>query len=220
MALNLLGFTSGAGADVAANTQAVRIEQRPFDFGTGGSYHLCSKSGIMAAGLGAAATIYSFRNNSVNTLVLARRVKLSAWSLGTGFAVGLATFELWKATSWSAPDTGGVTDTITTSNGKLRTTMPSISALSEIRHSSTAALGVGTRTLDAQPEESINTTVTVGANTPFVSFPAYLIDKINAQYPLVLAPSEGFIILATVPATGTWSFAITSEWDETSVYAP
>jgi hypothetical protein len=177
----------------------------------------------MAAGLGANAPIYAFRNNSASgEIILLRRIKLTAWSLGTGFAAGVATFDVFRATAWSAPDTGGVTDTITTSNGKLRTTtMGSISALSEIRHASTATLTAGTRTLDIQPVDSINVSVSATANTAFVMFPTYLLNrKPPEEYPLVLASSEGIVIQATVPATGTWSWAITSEWDEAPSYAP
>jgi hypothetical protein len=30
--------------------------------------------------------------------------------------------------------------------------------------------------------------------------------------------NEGFVIRATVPATGLWSFAVTTEWDEVVVF--
>jgi hypothetical protein len=34
------------------------------------------------------------------------------------------------------------------------------------------------------------------------------------SYPLLFAQNEGFIIRATVPATGTWAFAVTVDWNE------
>ena len=220
MAVSIIGGGSSAVADVSPDSLALKVEQRPFDYVTGGSYMLCSKSGTMAAGLGANAPIYAFRNASANLLICVRRVKLTAWSLGTGFAAGIATFDVYRATSWSAPDTAGVTDTITTNNGKLRTAQPTIAALAEIRHASTGGLTAGTRVLDAQPTDSINVTVSATANTAFVTFPTNLLARGPGEYPLVLAQNEGFVIQATVPATGTWSWAITPEWDETQAYAP
>jgi hypothetical protein len=35
-----------------------------------------------------------------------------------------------------------------------------------------------------------------------------------AEYPLVLAPNEGVVIEATVPATGTWTFYAGFDWEE------
>lgn len=169
----------------------------------------------MAAGLAANASIYSFRFTSSTMLAIIRRVRVSAWSLGTGFTAGLGTFDFYRATSWSVADTGGTTDTLTTPNGKLRTAMAA-PVLPEIRHSSTAALTPGTRTLDAQPVDTVNVAVGTAANTPFLTRFA-LFDRDPSDHPLVLAQNEGFTIRATVPATGTWTFAITPEWDEVPV---
>lgn len=224
MAIPVIGGASNTVADVAPDTQAIKTAQYPFDFvvgGTvGGSYQITSKSGVMAAGLAANSPIYSFRNANATALILLRRIKLTAWTTTTGFAAGVATFDLLRATSWTAADTGGVTDTITTTNGKLRTsTMNSITVLSEIRHSSTAALAAGTRTLDAQALDSINVNASTVANTVFVLAPPYLLSrKPPEEYPLILGPSEGVVVQATVPATGTWSWALTAEWDETLTY--
>lgn len=218
--INVGGFTSGQGAEVDATTQALRVSLRPLDYLTGGAYHFTSKSGTMAAGLAAASPIYAFRVTSPGLLVALTRLKISAWSLGTGFAVGLATVELFVARAWTAPDTGGVTDTITVSNSKLRTSQPSIAALSEIRHSSTATLSAGTRSLDTQPLESLNVNVTATANTAFIPAPTELFRKAVGEYPLILALNEGIVIQATVPATGTWGFAITPEWMELPSFVP
>ena len=224
MAIPVIGGSSNVVADVAPDTQALKVQQSPFDFvaANGGTYMLCSKSGTMAAGLASSSPIYSFRNASANSLILLHRLKISAWSLGTGFTAGIATFDLFRAASFTGADTGGTTDTITTNNGKLRTsTMNSITALAEIRHSSTATLTAGTRTLDAQPMDSINVGVGTGTNTVFVPFPTFLLSKKPPEeYPIVLAQNEGIVIQATVPATGTWTFAITPEWSETLSYAP
>jgi hypothetical protein len=172
----------------------------------------------MAAGLGAAAPIYAFRVTSASLLVVIRRIRLAAWSL-TGFAAGTGLFTVYRATSWSAADTGGTTDTLTTVNGKMRSSMPSIAAISEIRHSSTATLSAGTRTLGAQPMESLTVNVTTSANTPFVTS-TNLFSRAPGEYPLVLDEEEGFVVQATVPATGTWVFTLTTEWLETTSFVP
>ena len=189
----------------------------PFDYGDGGCFQLTSKSGIMAAGLAAASPIYAFRWTSGTLLAVIKRIRISAWSLGTGFAAGIGTFDLVAARPFTGSDTNGVTDTISGNNGKLRTSMAS-SALAEIRHSSTASLIAGVRSLDAQPIASLNVGIGSAAFTPLSPSPMTLFEKPQGEHPLVLALNEGFVIQATLPATGTWSFAITPEWDEVPIY--
>lgn len=197
--------------------QAVRhfATAYPVDYGVGGCFQLTSKSGTMAAGLGAGSPIYAFRWTSTLLTGILRRVRISCWSIA-GFAAGLPmTFDLFRATSWTVADTGGVTDTLGADNGNLRTAMPS-SALTEIRHSSTSALSAGTRTLDAQSFDTAYFTGPLTANTLIASRGVLFEKGGPADHPLVFAQNEGFVIQATVPATGTWAFAITPEWDEVS----
>src|SRR6266566_896275 len=96
----------------------------PVDYGVGGCFQICSKSGIMAAGLAANSPIYSFRWTSSTLNALIRRVRIQGWSLGTGFAAGIATFDMFVCRAWTVADTGGTTETLTTDNGNLRTAMP------------------------------------------------------------------------------------------------
>src|SRR5882672_2100212 len=191
----------------------------PVDYGAGGSFRLTSKSGIMAAGLAANSSIYSFRWTSTTFLALIRRIRLQMWSLGTGFTAGIGTFDLFRATAWTAADTGGTTDTLTGDNGNLRLSMAG-SALPELRHSSTAALTAGTRTLDAQPAESLNFGVSTALQTLMNPGSTKLFEALQGEHPLVhtgVSAVEGFTIRATVPATGTWTWAITTEWDEVPI---
>lgn len=214
--LKLFGFrakdTSAAGD--GSVLKAFHLAQLfPVEYGSGGSFHLTSKSASMAAGLAANSPIYAFRWNNAAKLALVKKVSIQAWSLGTGFAAGLATFDMFRALGWSAADTGGVTDTITGDNGNLRTSMPG-SILPEIRHSSTATLTAGTRTLDNQAIDTLNASVGTATNTVFQPKNLPLFDKRPGDHPLVLAQNEGFVIQATVPATGVWGFAVTPEWEE------
>src|SRR6266853_3826937 len=96
----------------------------PVDYGIGGCFQLCSKSGIMAAGLAANSPIYSFRWASIQFNAIVRRVRMQAWSLGTGFTAGLALFDMFVCRGWTVADTGGITDTLTVDNGNLRSAMP------------------------------------------------------------------------------------------------
>jgi hypothetical protein len=185
----------------------------PVDYGAGGCYQICSKSGIMAAGLAAAAPIYSWRWTNTTLLGILRRVKFQAWGLGTAFTAGIATIDMFVCRGWTAADTGGVTETITGDNNNLRTAMPAMQ-VQEIRHSSTAALTAGTRTKDVQPIESLNFTIGAVANQTWSPNPVNLYEKSETEHPLVLVQNEGFTVQATVPATGTWSWMMTTYWDE------
>lgn len=196
--------------------QAVRhlASAYPVDYGTGGCFQLVSKSGLIGAGAAANSPVYSFRWTSSTMLALIRRIKFQAWSL-TGFTAGLAFLDLYRCVGWTVADTGGSTDTLTGDNGNLRTSMAG-TVLGEIRHANTGVLTAGTRTKDAQPFESRTFNVTNAANTIFTDAarPNAFFEKLGSEHPLTLAQNEGFTLQATVPATGTWTFAITPEWDE------
>jgi hypothetical protein len=217
MAIRLRGGTISADVEVESLTKALRVTQRPLDYGAGGAYKLTSKSGVMADGLAASAPVYAFRVANAGLVAVVRRVRLAAWIVtpATDLA-GTAIFDLMVARSWTAADTDGTTDTLTTNNGKLRTSMASIAALSEIRHSSTATLTAGTRTLDAQPIEVVVAEVRNSELGPF--FVGNLFERSAHEHPLVLAENEGFVVQATVPSSFTWTFAITTDWDEVATY--
>lgn len=205
---------SATVVEVESATRALRTMTRPPDPGALGSYKLAGKSGVMAAGLAAGAPIVSFRYSGAN-LALVRRITFSAGSASaSAFAVGTFNFDLFIARTFTAADTGGTAATLTTPNGKLRTSFAA-TGLADFRVSSTAALTPGTRTLDAQQIESMvrgNNTGTSGVDIimPMTDFFRHQ----PGEQPLVLAPNEGFVIQASVPGTGTWSFTAGVAWDE------
>jgi len=187
----------------------------PLDYGTGGMFQHTAKSGIMAAGLAAGSPIYSFRWSPSSPLVaVLRRVKIAAYSV-TAFTPGLATFDLYAARSFTAQDIGGAAANLSGNAAKLRTSMsPSLAA---IQCATTLALAVaapGSRLLDPDPLGSLMAAVTSTSPSQFSASLLTLFDKPSGDHPLVLAANEGFVIQATVPAAGTWSFAVTTEWDE------
>jgi len=225
------GGASAALTDVGANTKAARIEIRPTDVGSLGSYSMATLSGTMAAGLGAGSTIYSIRWGDATRAMLLRRLSMVARNAGTAFAAGVFNFELVVARSFTASDTGG-TNLTPTGNSQKRRTSFGTTLITDIRTSSTATLTAGTRTLDVQTHNLIRGMVPATAvNYPFVgkgvgnlpgaSINAFSLDwqdlfstDVSNEWPLVFVQNEGCIIRATVPATGTWEFGVLVEWSE------
>lgn len=215
MSIQLQGY-SGTVPEVDGK-RAVYHTARPLDtVSTGyGTYSIAVTTGTMAAGIAGGSEFCQFRWTSATVAALIRRVRLDAMALDTAFTAGQCIWSMTAARSFSAAGTGGGAATITTNNGKMRTSMAT-TGLGEIRIATTAALGTGTKTLDAQPL----TRALLGiANTAWLDI-APRSDLFNAyqnKYPLYLAQNEGFALITTVPATGTWSAAVTIEWEEVPV---
>lgn len=227
------GGASGALIDVGANTKAARTEGRPTDVGTLGSYSIDTVSGTMAAGLATASPIYSCRWGDATRSMLVRKVSLYAANLTTAFAAGAVTFDMIVARSFTASDTGGASILPTGSSQKRRTSFGT-TLITDLRQSATATLAAGTRTLDAQPLAALRgyvpataiNYVFVGGSGGTISVPgasttggavqptALWAPDFGGEWPLVLVVNEGFIIRATVPATGTWTFGVAMEWSE------
>lgn len=216
MAIQVIGAVSNVAMDVDANTRAGKITLKPTDPGALGSYSATFKSGIMAAGLAAAAPVVAFlwKPATVPTsLALIRRVKWGWYNLGTGFAAGDVLFEMFVARAFTVQDTGGGAATLTTNNAKLRTSFATTQAAVQV--SATATLTAGTRTLDTNPLRSLFATVPTTAFNPATVVDTVMYEARPGEQPLTLAGSgEGFVIQATVPATGTWTFGCAVDWDE------
>jgi hypothetical protein len=194
---------------------ALRVTVRPLEVSTLGAFSKAHNSAIMAAGLAANANIYSFRNGGSN-LALVRKVTITMAGLATAFTAGQATFNMFAARSFTASDSGGTAGTLSGNNAKLRSSFGTMT-ISDIRGSATAALTAGTRTLDTDPMASITTAIGVAVSTIYIPPSTELWAPEVGQYPLMLAQNEGFVIQATVPATGTWVFSVRTTWDETPV---
>lgn len=180
-----------------------------------GSYGMGANSGTMAAGLAANAPVFSFRYGAAN-LAIVRKIIIEADNITTAFVAGAAKFDLIMARSFSASDTGGTAGTLTTNNGKLRTSFAT-TGVSDLRISSTATLTAGTRTLDAQPIASVEFAVPTSIDADLLPTTNLFLAEFG-QSPIVLAQNEGFVIQATVPGTGTWVFSARVIWDEVSAF--
>ena len=215
MPIQLQG-NGGAVAEVdGTGFRAVRMTPRPVDVGALGAYQLAMVTGTMAAALAAGSEIFQFRYAGANTCVV-HKVILDGVGSVAAFAAGVATFRGITARAYTANGSGGTAATLTGNNGKQRTAHAT-TGVGDFRIASTAALTTGTRTLDAQAFGQV-----VG------SFPAtagamidegVILDTYGGnQHPLVLAQNEGFVIQATVPATGTWTAGVTVAWSEVASY--
>lgn len=185
----------------------------PVDYGIGGCFHRTVKSGTMGAGLAAGAPILAFRNISSTLNALVRRVRFAAWTLGAGFTAGVASVEMYVARSFSVQDTGGSTVNLTAPQAKLSASMAA--PVAQIQYGSTGTLTAGSRILEVAPIDAINAAAPTGTNAViFGSSPVNLFNRAQGEHPLLLVQNEGFVLQASVPATGTWGWTAAIEWDE------
>jgi hypothetical protein len=218
MAIQLQGNTGVVAEVDGTNYRAMRTTLRPMDYGALGSYRVGALSGTMAAGLAANAEVFQFRWTDATRICVVTSVDWNGLSgSATAFTAGFAQVSLWIARSWTADGAGGTAVTPTGNNNKMRTSM-SASLLGSARISSTAALTAGTKTLDANSVG--NYSASIGTTTSQQWLPQTQLWHANpgSQSPLIMAQNEGFVIRASVPATGTWQFGITVAWTELEAY--
>jgi hypothetical protein len=216
MSIKLGGHAAATEVEIEAGHLAARFTQRPIDVGSGGSFQLGNASGVIGAGLASSSPIFTARYGGSATAIV-RRIRISAITLGTGFAAGLCVFSLFAARAYTASASGG-TSLAPSTGGKMKTGMGS-SQMADIRIASTGTLTAGTRTLDAQPLATLCGPGSATASTIIIPPQSTVFDDANgSDWPLVLANNEGFELQATVPATGTWSFAVNMIWEEVSTY--
>jgi hypothetical protein len=215
----------GVVAEVDGTTfRAQRITPRPVEYGALGHYSYGGFTGIIPAALAANSEIFQFRWTDATRLCVINEIVLSAAVSTTFFAAGVPIqIDLVKATGWSAQGTGGPT-IAPAALLKKRTSMgSSLVASGDIRIAATAALGAGTKTLEGLSLAAILASGPITASLDGTFFPPgttlWHAEVGNAEHPLVLAQNEGFVIRSVaVPATGTWTAAITVDWAEVVAY--
>jgi hypothetical protein len=205
---------SGIIAEVDANRRQLTVPG-PIDVGALGSYCTVASTGNMAAGLAAAAPIFSVRwSDSSGKLMLVRKVSVAVVNT-TAFTAGIGLIDMVVARSFNASDTGGAGVSLTVGNAKRRTSFgTSLIAATEMRVATTATLTAGTRTLDANAMGSVRFGVNANANSLQLANTPIFNPDWSGEWPLVLAQNEGFVIRATLPATGVWVGDIAVEWAE------
>jgi hypothetical protein len=224
MGLQFQGNT-GVIAEVDGTTfRAVRTTPRPVEFGALGSYRVGATSGTMAAALGANSEIFQFRWPDATRLALVHRVTISAGVNVAATAAALLSFRLTAARSWTVAGSGGTRLTLTTNNGKLRTSMGT-TLVNDAGIATTGALTAGTKTLDATDLSNVSYGIGTGALTASVALDIIPDTVLFSQddtvgYPLVLALNEGFVIRSGLvgPLTMTWAFSVNVHWTEVTTY--
>lgn len=218
MAIQVQGY-SGVVADVGGTTfRALKVQQMPIEYGSLGIYRFSHLSGTMAAGLAAAANVWSLRWADATRLCLVQKVVLDGLSgSATAFTAGFGSVRLFIARSFTASDSAGTALTLTGNNGKLRTSMGT-TLVTDLRASATAALTAGTRTLDTQPIGQRSFTFGTATSVEYANQVILFGEDIGPTMPVVLAQNEGLAMQATVPATGTWQFGVTSMHAEVTAY--
>lgn len=216
MAIGLQGGTSGVVADVTTSKQLRVDSHQSVTLVTEGSYRMGVTTGDMAAALAAASPILEFRNANTAKSCILHKVEICAASNGTGFAAGLAFFNLFKLRTHTVIATGGGAVAMTTAMGRQQSTQSNPGAL--IQLSATAALTIGSgATADTNAVAQAGPfTVGTATLTNFTGGGKVTLYDEGA-FPLILAPNEGFTIRATVPATGVWIAKINLHWSEVTV---
>lgn len=203
--------------------KSARVSPSPLDHGSQGAYSGGGFTGVLPAALGANSEIFQFRWTDATRFAVIRRVRVSSAVSTTFFAAGVpAQIDLVKATAWTVQGTGG-TGVSPSTFFKRRTSMANtLVASGDIRVSTTAALGAGTKVLES------SALVVLAASAPTAGPRGQIIpvgtvlwqaDVGDGDHPLVLAANEGFVIRSVaVPATGTWMAAISVDWTEVSSF--
>ena len=218
MAIQLQG-NSGTVAEVdGTNYRALRASLRPIDYGSLGSYRVSGLSGTMAAGLATNAEVFQFRWVDATRVCVVTSVKFDGLSgSATAFAAGFGKVDMVIARSWTADGSGGSTLTLAGNNQKLRSSM-NTTLIGGSRISSTAALSVGTKTLDAHAIGQYSAAFGTATSTQWIPQNDLFHADPGGESPVVLTQNEGFVVRATVPATGTWQFGVTVAWTELTDY--
>lgn len=197
---------------------ALRITTRPLEFAANGRimghYALAAATGgtnVIAGG----GVIFSFRWTDSSSIAVVYRVEVNA-GVTAAFTLGQPLdCDLIVARAFTASDTGGTALTPTGQSNKMRTGLMTSSLLADARIATTAALGAGTKTLDAQ---ALGIAAFAGSAAGSVGTPTDLIfTAANGEHPLVLAANEGFNlrIITTQGAAGAVKYYVRVNWAET-----
>lgn len=205
-------------------TKAARISPRPLDHGALGAYSWGGFSGILPAALGANSEIYQFRWANAANLAVINKVRIAASVTTTMFAAGVPVqLDLIKSTGWSVAGTLGTAVTIGTANKRRSSMGSSLLVAGDMRIATTAALGAGTKTLEANALSAVLAAgpITASLNGGIIMPGTVLWEAEvgDGNHPLVLAQNEGFSIRSVaVPATGTWQVSVSVDWAEVAAY--
>ena len=222
MPIEIIGST-GYELDTDASG-AGKVVSRPTDSTGFGHYTYGGFTGILPAALGANSEIFQFRWSDATRVCIINEIKISACVTTTFFAAGVPVqIDLVKSTGWTVAGTLGTAISPAALLKKRTSMSSSLMASGDARIATTAALGVGTKTLETLSLATILAPgpITASLNGQIIApgTMLYRSEISNGQHPLVLAQNEGFSIRSVaVPATGTWQAAISVDWTESANY--
>ena len=188
-----MGFPISDGAlssdaKIDSTMQALRTTLRPMQ--VLGWYSIGAQSGALTLAA-AAGAIFSLRNAGANLLIV-RRVGVGFIATAAFTVAQRVDYGLIVARTFTASDTGGTPIAVTGNNGKHRTSHAAPTNI-DCRIAIAAVLTAGTKTLDANHLSQTGAWVgAAGAGLPISQNNLFSHDA--GDFPLVLAPNEGFNI--------------------------
>ena len=210
----------GTVAEVDGTTfRAIRVTQRPLDYGALGHYRVAVTVGLLAT-QAANGTLFSLRWGDATRLCVVQNIRLQCIQTAAATATIMPSFEVFVARSFSASDTVGTAVTTTGNNMKKRTSMGT-SLVTDMRFSAAAAgLTAGTRTLDANALFQMPTNQTITTPNPVV-YTAGMDATDGTDMPVVLAQNEGIIVrgpTVVFGAAGTANLLVDIAWAEVNSF--
>lgn len=205
---------------VDGSFKSARVSLRPLDATVSqGSYQQGLFTGTMAAALAANSEVMQFRYTGANICVV-NQVTFEGLAANVAFAAGALNFRLLVAQAWTVDGSGGNVAAVTTEATQLDSQYTAPTAT--LRVASTAALGAGTKTLQGVTANSQGIGLAIGFTAPAVPAVGQQMPKdsnffhTSAAYdhPQILRNNEGLVVVANVPATGTWITGFTISWTE------
>lgn len=191
MPIQLLGQDGTTVQKIDATHNAARVSIRPIE--VNGWFSLGAQTGLITT-VAANGAIFSLRNISANLLAV-RHVGIG-YICTTGYtAAQKVDFGLMIARAMSTSDTGGTAIALTGNNTKHRTSLATPTTV-DCRISTTAALGAGTKVLDANHLGQIGGWC-LAATAGVIIAPSHdnLHNLHDSGYPILLGQNEGINIM-------------------------
>jgi hypothetical protein len=213
-------------ASIAAVGEAASMPLHTTIMPRGGNWYRYSGfTGTIGAALAASSELLQFRfvSGTKSFAIVDKVVFEGLGIVAVATAGGPLGFELVPARGWTVAGSGGTRIATTGDNLQTETALTN-SQVSDIGISTTGALTVGTKTLDANAQGGTIMAIGTGAVTTYQVIPFGPSDLYNASdagfQPLVLANQEGFVIRTTHtgPAALTYVARFKVVWAEVTAF--
>jgi hypothetical protein len=223
MSIQIQG-TGGSIAEVDGSTyRALRVTQRPTDYGTRGIYRVALISEPMTADIVPNSDFFQMRWPITPQLALIWGLTIEGFSNDTTpFVPGVGYLGLFIARNWTViGSVSGFTVSLLGSRQTLRSSMAK-SQISPMRMCTGDYITNGNRVLDAQPVGQARFAIGSSTNTNFLQqvglYGSGSMEDGGNNSPIVLSQNEGIVINGSVPASGLWQFGLSVLWSEVEAY--